>query len=301
MKPLLSVCIPNYNRADYLYRNISAIALQIEESTPVEVVVADDKSKEDIDAVIKKLKEEYPELTLRYYRNKINLGFDLNVINVVKKAEGKFCWLLSNDDTIKLGGITRIIDEIKDSNKIKLFLVNYERFDKLLNTITAEKMINLSKDNIYTDPNDFWFTKIDGSYFKVLGVNTITMSCNVFDRKEWMKSLSQAKDFVGHNFIHVFCIASIATRGEIKFIAKPQVRYLANNHRTWPNDIWKDYNLVLLNFLISLGFNEKNVDKLRNIQREYEQREGLTKNYFLVSIFRFLYPYLYRFKKIYGK
>jgi abequosyltransferase len=301
MKPSLSICIPNYNRAEYLYKNIEAIAVQLDEDDPVEVVVTDDKSKEDIDTVITKAKQQYPELNLRYFKNKTNLGFDLNVINVVEKSSGKFCWLLSNDDVVKPGAIGNILNEIEKNKDVKLYLVNYERFDKLSNSVTASRMINMVKDVVFLDHNEFWFRKVEGSYFKALGVNTLTMSCNIFERKSWMKFIPTARKFVGHNFIHVFCVAMIAATGKTKFIGKPQVRYLANNHRTWPNDIWKDYNSVLMNYLISLGYDEKAVDHLRIQQREYEKREGLTKNAIIASTYKLLAPLYYRLFKTNGR
>ena len=46
-----------------------------------------------------KYMESYPNV-IQYYRNEVNIGFDRNVDLVVKRATGKFVWILSDDDYI---------------------------------------------------------------------------------------------------------------------------------------------------------------------------------------------------------
>jgi len=95
------------------------------------------------------------------------------------------------------------------------------------------------------------FMEIDKSYFQYLGTNVITMSSDIVNRKRWIKSLTGKKKFIGHNFMHCFVIADMISKNEkICYVASPVVQYLSNNHRVWPNNIWKDYNEVYLNYLM---------------------------------------------------
>lgn len=286
MKTRLSICIPNYNRPDFLLKNLDELGKQASES--IEVVVSDDCSPENVDHVIKIIKKQHPKLKLVYKRQKKNLGFDLNVLEVVRMASGQYCWLLSNDDVVMPNALNTVLKFLDSKKDIRLLLVNYQRFDKVLNQVTAEQMIGIKDDLLFDDKDKFWFYKTKNSYFKSLGVNTLTMSCNIFNRDQWIKSSEKISAYIGHNFIHVFVIATLIGDGQIGYIGKPQVSYLSNNHRTWPNDIWKDYNQVLLGYMREIGFNKKEIDVLQKIQREYEQREALTKNLFLMTIYRLI-------------
>lgn len=286
MKIKLSICIPNYNRPDFLYKNLYEIGKQANEQ--VEVCVSDDCSSESVDDVIKKIKTKFPKLKLSYKKQKTNLGFDRNVLFVVEMAKGEYCWLLSNDDVLMPRGVERVIKYLKSNAAANLLLVNYRRFDKVLNQVTAERMIDLNKDIYFEDRNEFWFYKTNSSYFKNLGVNTLTMSCNVFKRAKWLECAKKVKEFIGHNFIHVFVISEIILSGDVGFISKPQVSYLSNNHRTWPNDIWKDYNNILLAHLRDIGYDKSKVMQLTKIQKEYETREAITKNKPLMFVYGLL-------------
>jgi len=50
---------------------------------------------------------------VRYFRNSENLGFDLNLISAVEKADGEYVWLFSDDDWLADGALEGIIDIIK--------------------------------------------------------------------------------------------------------------------------------------------------------------------------------------------
>ncbi|MBT4551840.1 glycosyltransferase family 2 protein, partial [bacterium] len=157
LKPLLSICIPNYNRAQFLAKNLNSIAKQNQPG--IEIVVCDDRSPEDIKSVIEKFKIKYPKVNLKYKQNKINLGFDKNVLKTVSLANGEYCWLLSNDDKILPESINKIIKTIKKHPHLALILINYQRYDHLLKKITSKKMISLKKDHSFNSASNFFFQK----------------------------------------------------------------------------------------------------------------------------------------------
>jgi hypothetical protein len=73
----------------------------------------------------------------------------------------------------------------------------------------------------------------------------------------------------------------------VYFISKPQIQYLSNNHRVWPNDIWKDYNSVLLNYLLKIGYSKANINLMRKQQSEYEKREAMSKSKIISGLYVF--------------
>lgn len=111
-QPLLSVCIPTYNRVGLLKICLDSIFSQLKEQNLtelVEVVVSDNASFDPTEAVALEYQKNFPQL--KYFRNAKNLGSDLNVENSVLKASGKYCWYLGDDDVLAPGSL-KVVTEI---------------------------------------------------------------------------------------------------------------------------------------------------------------------------------------------
>ena len=88
-KPLLSICIPTYNRAEYLAKSLDSLIVQPEFSQ-IEVVISDNASTDNTEEVCKHYREKYPNIV--YYRNQENI-LDRNfptVLNDTAIYEGDF-------------------------------------------------------------------------------------------------------------------------------------------------------------------------------------------------------------------
>lgn len=299
-KPLLSICIPNYSRPEFLLKNLQAIVKQNIKN--LEIVVSDDRSPEDIKNIIKKFQQKYPRINLRFKRQPINLGFDKNVLATVAMARGQYCWLLSNDDLILPGGINQVVKTIKQNPKTSLIVINYQRFDQILNKVTSKKMISLKNDRLFKDASKFFFYKTPESYFNILGLNTLTMSIDIFKRDLWQKEVKHLKSFIGHNFIHFFIIASIIkTNPTIYFISQPKLHYTANNHRIWSTLIWRDIRTVFLDHLLNIGYDKDSVLKLKKTLKRNDVNERIFRlSQKFPKVYNKLFPLIRKIRKFLG-
>jgi len=297
---LLSICIPNYRRPEFLQKNLQAIAKQ--NLPEIEIVIIDDNSPDDIRKIIDNFKEKHPKINLKFKKNSKNLGFDKNVLKTVGLAEGQYCWLLSNDDQILSGSIKEIIKTINQRPDIALILINYQRYDHILKKITSRKMISLNKDLFFDDANNFFFYKASGSYFKSLGLNCLTMSANIFRRDYWNQARNSVKKHVGHNFIHLFIITSVIKKQpRVCLISSPQLRYTSNNHRIWDNSIWHDIRYFLLNHLLEIGYNKEQILNLKKALKTDEINEKiLVLSQSFPKVHRFLFPYIRKVRLFLG-
>ena len=62
---------------------------------------------------MKLFQSQFP--SIRYYKNPENLGYDRNLDNAIRMANGKFCWFLSDDEKI-LPETLKILIDILESN-----------------------------------------------------------------------------------------------------------------------------------------------------------------------------------------
>jgi len=286
LKYKLSICIPAYNRPDFISSGLKYLS-NVSQIDSVEIVVLDDGSTSETAKAVKRFIVKYPKLNISFYRNNINQGFDKTILSIVDKAKGEFCWFMSDDDLPKKQSITKILEIIKRYPNLSLIHMNYSRFDNNLKKITSKQMVgSINKDIVFKNAEKFFFKKINDSYFNFLGTNVITMSTDVINKKMWKDASVGINKFIGYNFIHCFVIAKMIRENPfIYYVGKPNVQYLSNNHRIWPNDIWKDYNSVFLGYLKKIGFNKKKIEGMKKVQRKYEKRETLMKH----PILKYLY------------
>ena len=121
--PLLSICIPTYNRAHLLGSALRALLPQVEAlGGAVEVVVSDNCSPDDTPAVAKRAEEWGP---LRYHRHERNLGATKNILVLCNElARGEFAWVLGDDDLVRPGGVKRVLDALEAHPEIDYVFVN---------------------------------------------------------------------------------------------------------------------------------------------------------------------------------
>jgi glycosyltransferase involved in cell wall biosynthesis len=114
--PILSICIPTYNRASYLEATLHSIVSQktFQKTDHVEIIIADNCSEDNTREVSEKYVEIYSN-KIRYYRNSENLG-DTNFEKVLSYGKGVFLKL--NNDTLihQEDTLDIIIDLISQNN-----------------------------------------------------------------------------------------------------------------------------------------------------------------------------------------
>jgi glycosyltransferase involved in cell wall biosynthesis len=123
-KPLLSICIPTYNRADILDKSIASIVTQPEfYSGDVELVVSDNASDDNTEEVVKKYQKKHKNIF--YSRNNKNIR-DKNFPMVIGKAHGVFRKLCNDTLIFKEGSVGKIINIVKSNavEKPVLFFLN---------------------------------------------------------------------------------------------------------------------------------------------------------------------------------
>lgn len=96
--PILSICIPTYNRATYLDETIKSIISQKRffETNDVEIVISDNCSQDETETIVKKYIDIFAD-KIRYYRNTVNIK-DVNFEKVLRYGNGMFLKL--NNDTL---------------------------------------------------------------------------------------------------------------------------------------------------------------------------------------------------------
>jgi len=255
-KPLLSICIPTYSRSAYLKKCLESIFSQLDESvelnSTVEVVISDNASTDNTQEIIERYVQNGSKIT--YTRNEENIGFDLNVLNVVTHATGEYCWYLGDYDMIVAGGIRLMCDKLK-SDKYDIVCLNATPISDKPRTVLG--MIFNDKNCLEVkDHNDYFFGGYCQGGFSVL----------VFKRDLWMKHLD-SKNFLDYWLYYETVIKILpVTKKMMLFIEEPLI--MTGQDCRWSENGAELYTFInsnkLLERMTNFGFDRTKIENFLN-------------------------------------
>jgi len=234
----LSICIPTYNRCNYLSQAIESIVecLTDELREIVEIVVSDNASTDDTEKVVCGYKKDIKNLV--YSKSPYNCGFDRNLIKVIDLASGEYCWILGDDDEVCKDSISSILNDIKNSQHDILL---YERL---------ETDASFEKEPVYSP----WTSLPEGLTFNLgseissfynyldkcnsLGGMFSYISVLVFKKAKW--DCIPVKDRMAHTgYTHVYMLFSMmADNANVRYAKKPIVICRLGNDSICPVMTW---------------------------------------------------------------
>ena len=175
---LLSICIPTYNRSEFLQENLNQILNQGKGFfSEIEVLIGNNGSSDNTAEVLK----NFPNI--KVFDIDFNNGINPILLLLSKHAKGKYIWLLGDDD-IPNDGLIELILKILKENKnfnISIFL------EGSIYTSIDELIVKKKKNSIFKKET---LNKIESEVIKKSGF----ISSNIINRKiylsKFQKSLS---------------------------------------------------------------------------------------------------------------
>jgi len=110
-KPLVSILIPTYNHARFISEAIESILKQDYPQDKIEILVIDDGSTDNTKKTVKKYKK------VKYFYQK-NSGQAWALKNGIKKAKGKYIFVLNSDDIFLPQKIRKFVDIFEKDKSI---------------------------------------------------------------------------------------------------------------------------------------------------------------------------------------
>lgn len=216
-KPLVSICIPTFNRCEQLEQTLESIVHQPEIlDGRAEVIISDNASTDNTETVGRKYADKYENVS--YFRNKENVR-DKNFPLVLSKANGILRKL--NNDTLVLnadilGNLCSIVQKYQDTRP-SIFLTNgrHKTYDeKLFNFhdfvvtegfwVTWIGSFTIWEDECINIETDFEGTELSLWQVKKLLENTYRKNSAVVCDQKFGKTLSLPKKDISYGLYQVF-------------------------------------------------------------------------------------------------
>ncbi len=219
-QPLLSICIPTWNRSKFLTMSLENFQDQLKnvDCSEIELFISDNCSDDDTSLVVEKFISS--GLPIKYSRNETNIGADRNFLKCMQWASGKYIWLLGDDDILIPETVGYVLDLIRNKDY------------GIIHFSVSPNKDNLPEVQEYDDRGEFlkavsyWITFMSGcvflkesvalvkNYEKYIStcllqvpfyvVSSSLCGKNLFVRKPVMQNGLDASSNGGYNFYRVF-------------------------------------------------------------------------------------------------
>jgi len=274
-RPLLSICIPTYNRARVLEGALRVLIPQVAAAGgAVELVVSDNCSSDETPEVVSRAQALG---AVRFHRNEQNVGAAANISRLCDElARGEFAWLLGDDDLVLPGGVERVLSVLRGSPEVDYVFVNcshklpserefYERIESAqeISELVPAKSKDLSDHHVGR-----WEELIDPDVDDVfLGA----MMCSVFRLSRWrgyalgLGERWDAFDSLERSYPHTVVLAHTMMGRRAYYIGHPCTVHF------WGGQEWIGYVPLLvlvrlqdlLELYLSLGVERERVERCR--------------------------------------
>jgi len=205
----LSICIPTYNRAEYLPTALESILEQ--PSDQVEIAICDNGSIDSTPEVVAAYLQKHPRI--RYFRYEKNVGPDRCFLKAMEIALGEYGWFLGDDDAIENGSIQTVLHMLDRHNGITGVSVNRKIYDRSLQNELPWEPVHpgLLGDRSYSDSKQCIY-----ELFTYFGY----MSGQICLRNRWLEAIRSTKDI--EQVFNAYSILAIIVK---MIIAHPSWHY----------------------------------------------------------------------------
>ena len=201
----------------------------------VEIVIVDGASTDNTKEIVEYYQQQFPRL--RYFCLNVKGGVDQDYCRAVDLAQGKYCWLFTDDDILKPGAIQAVL--AKTQHSYGLIIVNAEVKNANLSKVLIHRRLKFSTNQVYRPADqEHLFVEV-ADYLSFIG-------CVVIKRQLW--NAREKERYFGTVFVHVGVIFQSPLPEDTLVIAEPLISIRYGNAlwapRSFEISLFKWANLI---------------------------------------------------------
>lgn len=253
MQYILTIAIPTYNRKEKLKMSLSGVLEQVE-NLPIEILISDNASEDGTEAYMAELCMQYKNL--RYHRNNVNIGPDMNFLNCYEMAQGEYVWLLGDDDFVLPGAVQNIVS-VLEKKPICVFLNS--------SAVVRENPLKWSKP-CWKELGNKEYENAD-VFLEEIGI-LITFLSAFISKTSLVKEINDKEQYSGTYFIQSH-IALNVLKNKGKYIIDTYNCLAASINETVSYDLYEVWICQLYRLFVETGVNcGLAVDNLKEIYKQ---------------------------------
>lgn len=269
MKPLISICIPTFNRVKYLTEGLNSIVNQFSDNNTykkVEIVISDDDSSDNTKEVVMTYLRKYKNI--RYFKNTRNIGFAKNQLKVASFAAGDYIWFLSDDDVHKKGSLKSVF-QVMQKYDPDIILCNLDLYSKDLQQVIDKNLLRLSQDKFITREKDL-FSHLEKKFFLPFDWYIGVYSNTIIKRTVVNRHATKLCQFDGqpNPFPHSSLFYYFPDDYKIYLLSESVIKFRADNQSFGPKD--KIQFLIYMYRILNLHYDNICRKNAKNISSKFK-------------------------------
>jgi glycosyltransferase involved in cell wall biosynthesis len=117
--PLVSICIPTYNRANFLAHAVNSVLNQT--YTDFELIICDDGSKDNTSEVV----SQWDDPRIRYIKHPVNIGRSKNMRSGFEASKGVYFIKFDDDDSLCLEFLEKTVAVLESEKNLDFVCTNH--------------------------------------------------------------------------------------------------------------------------------------------------------------------------------
>lgn len=140
IKPLLTIAIPTWNRANILNKALKALLGQLEKNNElIEIIISDNCSSDNTDQIIREQILRHKTLNITHFKHHENTGYFGNFQKCRELSNGEYFWLLSDNDHVANGLIDYLLSVLITDKPSFIYLKDWVHANKIRNKEKFDK------------------------------------------------------------------------------------------------------------------------------------------------------------------
>lgn len=119
---LVSICVPTFNRSEYLKNSLTSIVEQDGFNERCEIVISDNHSTDNTQFIVAEFLSKFENI--RYYRNESNIGAEKNFLRLLSLGQGKYLKLHNDRACFYENKLNELIKYLENVDHSVIFLLN---------------------------------------------------------------------------------------------------------------------------------------------------------------------------------
>lgn len=238
MKPLLSICIPTYNRSSLLKECLASLTQQFADKKvyrKTEIVISDNNSPDDTQKLTQSFQKKYKNIV--YHERSKTVQADYNIIHAASFATGLYRWFFSDDDLHYPDSLSTIV-KIIENHHPDAIICNLDLCSKDGRKIIDRNLLRLKEDIIIKTKKEL-FSFLESKFFIPLDWYCTCISNTIVSEKIYQDNLKQVMKLYNphsNNFLHSGLIYYKPDDYQLYIISQSLARFRTDNRSFGPTD-----------------------------------------------------------------
>jgi glycosyltransferase involved in cell wall biosynthesis len=212
-KKLLTIAIPTYNRAELLDQQLAWLAQAIQGfESECEIVISDNRSSDNTQEIIHKWQLNFMNiLPFQNNRNHTNIGVMRNMAHCINTANGRYLWMIGDDDPIQDRTLAYVINELKQHPELSLLTLNFTCRYQPTGKIIYDRCFQVDQEEVNADGKAVFQRCLEENHS---GIGFL--SAQIYRTKIIQNALANWTESINNMEAQVYWVGYCAAHGSVK-------------------------------------------------------------------------------------